>query len=128
MKVLPHFTKVYNSGMQSVVFKTRGETLRFLMYVVSSGLVRYGENTFMLNKFVRQKIVLEMGLKKGSVYRHLRKLKELGVIEMLGMGNYLINKSIVEYGQSKEDWKQNNSYLGNTGESRAGKKDSCEGS
>jgi hypothetical protein len=102
---VPRFTKMYNQEMQLLIFKTSGETVRFLMYLVSSGLVRYGENTFMLNRYVRQRIATEMGLQKGSIYRHLRKLKDIGVIEMLGVGNYLINKSIIEYGQSKQDWK-----------------------
>jgi predicted HTH transcriptional regulator len=100
------FTKLFNDKMNTVLKQIGGETLKFLIYMTTSGLVRFGENTFMMNEEVKKQITTDLGINEDSIYRHLRSLKKLGVVEKIGNGCYRISKEHLEYGKESDDFKK----------------------
>lgn len=110
------FGKLWLVPGLEMVKQLDGEALRVLLYVVTSGMLRYGDNTFMLTDEWIGQMTNDLGMVKGTIYRHIRTLKDFGVIGMMQRGSYQVSKSIIEYGNEKGDWKNKRASPGGSGE------------
>lgn len=92
------FVKLYTGPVAQKLAKAGGQPTVLLMHIIGNDMLDYGTNYFHLNRIRKTEIMNALGLKMGAIYKSLRKLKAVGLIEMDGLGCYRVNRNYFEYG------------------------------
>ena len=93
------FVKLYTGPGAQKMAEAGGKPTILLMHIVGNDMLEYGTNYFHLNKLRKTEIMNALGLKLGALYKSLRRLKAVGIIEMHGPGSYVVNRRYFEYGK-----------------------------
>ncbi|MBK9733202.1 MAG: hypothetical protein IPO83_18260 [Chitinophagaceae bacterium] len=102
------FVKIYTGSVADKLAEAGGKPTILLMHIIGNDMLDYGTNYFHLNRLRKEEIMKALGLKMGAIYKSLRRLKEVGLVEMHGLGSYKVNKVYFEYGKSITKYKSNN--------------------
>lgn len=98
------FVKLYTGPVAEKLAEAGGKPTLLLLHIIGSDMLDYGTNYFHLNQPRRKEIMKALGLKMGAIYKSLRRLKEVGLIEMHGLGSYRVNKDYFEYGKANSKY------------------------
>lgn len=93
------FVKLYTGPVAEKLAEAGGKPTVLLMHIIGNDMLEYGTNYFHLNRPRKVEIMNALGLKMGAIYKSLRRLKAVGLIEMHGLGSYKVNKDYFEYGK-----------------------------
>jgi DNA-binding transcriptional ArsR family regulator len=95
------FVKIFTGSVAEKLAEAGGKPTILLMHIIGNDMLDYGTNYFHLSRLRKVEIMNALGLKMGAIYKSLRRLKDVGLIEMHGMGCYAVNKRYFEYGNTR---------------------------